>query len=255
MDEDLVLDIAGAGDRVTVPNWFADGDVSAVLFHDGSRLGAADIRKLAVEREPDITFVPISLDKYIVGTDGNDSLVADGSRSVMFVPGKGDDQVLAGNCDSVVYYRNGEGHDTITVDRKKGHMTVLRFHDDIVSADVSVERRESDLLLSISDGSVTVKGYYNDPASKIDRIEFFGGDVWDGRDLEKLASGKALTARSMHIVKPEEASMGEDAQDENGKPSKTSSGGGSSGCDMGAFALIALACAAMAGLRVRRIGR
>lgn len=237
-DDDLVLDIKGTTERVTVPGWFADnGKVSGVAFADGSALSASEVASRAVDHEPEIDITPVSIDNRITGTDGNDNLSNNG-KDAKILGGKGDDTITATGGDNVFYYRMGDGNDTLVVTSGADNVNILRFHTDIASTDVTAKREGDDMKLAIGNGSVTIRGWYANAASKIDRVEFFGGTVFDDRDLERMASGKPMVERVYYIA-------GDDADEDTQKgdtTTKQSDGGGSgsSGCNAGVLPLLAI---------------
>ena len=246
VDDDLVLDIVGADDRVTVPDWFTDlGTVKAVAFADGTTFSAATLANQAIRREPEIVLTPLAAEEFIVGTDGDDNLSYGGEKTVMFVGGKGNDTITSSaKTDNIFYYRKDEGHDTIIVKNDGGNLNVLRFHNDIASSDVTVGQVGNDLKLDVAgDGSVTIRGWFG--GAKLDRVEFSGGIVWDVRDLEKLARGERLVDRELYIQSGNvDAAItpAPDTDDAEGEVTERSAEGGSApsrGCSTGAFYLLA----------------
>ncbi len=237
-DDDLVLDIKGTTERVTVPGWFTDhGKVSGVAFADGSALSASDIASRAVDHEPEIDITPISIDNRITGTDGNDNLSNNG-KDAKILSGKGDDTITATGGNNVFYYRMGDGNDTLVVTSGADNVNILRLHTDIASTDVTAKREGDDMKLSIGNGSVTIRGWYANAASKIDRVEFFGGTVFDDRDLERMVAGKPIVERVYYIAGPDD--VNDDALKDDSAKQDPGSDSSSSGCNAGVLPLLAI---------------
>jgi len=251
VDDDLELRIEATGESATVPNWFSGGSgVRTVEFSDGSVLEAARIEAMARPGEPEIDMTPVSVDVRIRGTESDDRLVGDGRNGMFFGLG-GDDVITGGPAENVYYYRLGEGDDTLVL---SGRRDVLRFHTDIASADIRAARDGDDMVLRVGPGSVRVRGWYAGRGSRLDRVEFYDGEIWDARDLERLASGRAMVAREFYL--DSKARRGVEAASglQANADVKSSGSGASSGCDagLGLLGLAALAVAAAAGRRRMR---
>ena len=253
IDDDLVLDITGTTDRVTVPGWFGKGpgkaSVSEIQFADGTVFSPSDLASKAVEREPELPVIAISTDKYIYGTDGDDSITGDAGLNNTIFGGPGND-TMTGNGGSNAYnYRAGWGDDVIIDAKKENEYGILRFGIDIASKDVTPTRAGDDMKFSAQDGSVTVRGWFADERSKMDNVQFADGTTWDARDVEKLVNGEQISSREQIIFAPhlEKASQPEansDAEDDGGGGTQEGQSAKGSGCDAGAASLAVLACAA-----------
>ena len=253
VDDDLELRIEATGESATVPNWFSGGSgVRAVEFSDGSVLDAARIEAMARLGEPEIDMTPVSVDARIRGTESDDRLAGDGRNGMFFGLG-GDDVITGGPAENVYYYRLGEGDDTLVL---SGRRDVLRFHMDIASADVRAAREGDDMVLRVGPGSVRVRGWYAGRGSRLDRVEFYDGEIWDARDLERLAAGRAMVVREFYLDPKARGDLdvaSEPQANADMKPSGSGSGA-SSGCDagLGLLGLAALAVVAAAGRRRMR---
>lgn len=250
VDDDLELRIQATGESATVPNWFSGGSgVRAVAFSDGGVLDAARIETLAEPGEPEIDMTPVSVDVRIRGTEEDDRLAGDGRNGMFFGQG-GDDVITGGPAENVYYYRLGEGNDTLML---SGRRDVLRFHTDIASTDVGAVREGDDMVLRVGTGSVAVRGWYRDRRSRLDRVEFYDGDIWDARDLERLAAGRAMVAREFIIGSRPRGGAGvePEANVNTNVDEKPSGSGSSGGCDagLGLLGLAAFVVAAAAGRR------
>ena len=251
VDDDLELRIEATGESATVPNWFSGGSgVRTVEFSDGSVLDAARIEAMARPGEPEIDMTPVSVDVRIWGTENDDRLAGDGRNGMFFGLG-GDDVITGGPAENVYYYRLGEGDDTLVL---SGRRDVLRFHTDIASANVRAAREGDDMVLRVGPGSVRVRGWYAGRGSRLDRVEFYDGEIWDSRDLERLAAGRAMVAREFYLDSKAHGGVDSALEPEANADTKSSGSGTSSGCDagLGLLGLAALAVAAAAGKRSMR---
>jgi Ca2+-binding RTX toxin-like protein len=202
IDDDLVLTVRGTNDRVTVPGWFAgESNVSEVVFENEAKLNTLEIQKLAVTSEPDIDIAPVIVDARIAGTKKDDKLNGNAGKNEMLIGLEGNDTIVGNSGRKVYYYRPGDGHDTLIISKKaEEDKNALRFDIGITSKDLHVSRSGGDLVIEAKDGSVKVEGWYKDTASRrLDKVEFFTGEIWDTRDIERLASGKELAAREYYI--------------------------------------------------------
>jgi hypothetical protein len=106
--------------------------------------------------------------------------------------------VIFGPKGNTLYYRRGEGNDTIVVNGGKDSHRAIYFHLDIASRDVSAKRIGRDMKISVAGGSITVKRWYENPDNRIEILNFFeDGTVWDARDVELLATGKTPEKREV----------------------------------------------------------
>lgn len=248
VDDDLEVRIEATGESATVPNWFSGGSgVRTVEFSDGSVLDAARIEAMARLGEPEIDMTPVSVDVRIQGTEDDDRL-AGGGRNTMFFGLGGDDVITGGPAENVYYYRLGEGDDTLVL---SGRRDVLRFHTDIASADVRAAREGDDMVLRVGPGSVRVRGWYAGRGSRLDRVEFYDGEIWDARDLERLAAGRAMVAREFYLDSKAYGGVDSALEPEANVDTKPSGSGTSSGCDAG-LGLLGLATLAVAAAARRR---
>jgi Ca2+-binding RTX toxin-like protein len=206
VDSDLVFDVKGTPDSISFHGWFdAQWPLNVAFEHDGTRWGHRDIVSSAENREPKIIFYVASNDEYIRGGDGNDRLSGK-DRNTMFLPGKGDDAVTFGGKGNILYYRRNEGHDTIVVSGGEGSHGAIHFHTDITSQDVSAARVGNDMKITAASGSITIKGWFASPNNKIEIINFFADEtLWDARDIERLAEGKAIIPREVEMTFDERA--------------------------------------------------
>ncbi|OYY73521.1 MAG: hypothetical protein B7Y40_09150 [Gammaproteobacteria bacterium 28-57-27] len=126
------------------------------------------------------------------GESGNDYLVG----------GQGDDQLAGYAGDDIYVFNLGDGTDFIHNKDKLGATDTLRFGAGIHAANLTVFQAGADLYigigeLGVSSDLVVVVDYYADVFtedgsafdSKIDRIEFADGTVWDQATIQWVSNG------------------------------------------------------------------
>jgi Ca2+-binding RTX toxin-like protein len=119
------------------------------------------------------------------GEDGNDNL-SGGAGADTLDGGAGNDNLSGGDGADTYLFARGFGQDTISeYDEGSGGNDIVRFAADILAADVELSRNESDLFLKVlgADDSITVTGFYEGPAQRIERVEFADGTVWTSATL------------------------------------------------------------------------
>lgn len=178
---DLVLDIVGALDRVTVLNWFADEaatqGVQTVRFADGSEWIGDTLRQLVLTGTPDAdALTGYATDDTFTGLQGDDTLAG----------GMGNDTYV---------YRRGDGHDTIIEnDKTAGNEDILRLAD-LMPDEVTLFADGMDLVVSVNPtpgeevtDTVRVAGWFARSAAMVERIVFADGSAWDAATIQSQAS-------------------------------------------------------------------
>ncbi|MHB8149271.1 MAG: VCBS domain-containing protein [Desulfobulbia bacterium] len=118
-------------------------------------------------------------DDRLYGGDGNDTLSG----------GDGHDYLIGGSGGDTYLFNRGDGQDTISDygDTDTGDtVDILRFGEGISASDITFMRGEKDLVLSINGSSdqVTLQHWRDRGDSRIERIEFADGTVWDKADIQ-----------------------------------------------------------------------
>ena len=110
------------------------------------------------------------------------------------------------------------------------------------------------MVLRVGPGSVRVRGWYAGRRSRLDRVEFYDDEIWDARDLERLASGRAMVVREFYLDSKVRGGVDAALEPDANADMKPSGSGTSSGCDagLGLLGLAALAVIAAAGRRGMR---
>ena len=213
---DLVLNIGGGSEKVTIKNWFLGGDnvIPVLRFASGGQISADQIfgafglanpnplQSLAYPSLPDEqafasvytgtaaaeTIIGSSGDDFIDGSDGNDVLRG----------GAGNDYLLGGRGNDIYLFGKADGHNIVNnYDPTSGRTDVLRFDADLSPQDVSVERDGDNLVLhTAADSSITVLNYFaeqGNSAYTLNQIEFADGTVWDLTTVVGLSADVAST--------------------------------------------------------------
>ena len=119
-------------------------------------------------------------DDVLKGGDGNDTLEG-GSGNDTLEGGKGND-VLDGNAGSDIYvFQRGFGNDHIhQYDSASDAIDVAHFSDLSTQNVVQTIRQGDDLTLIFTTGDqLTVDGYFDTAARRIDSFDFANGEHWD----------------------------------------------------------------------------
>jgi Ca2+-binding RTX toxin-like protein len=151
VDSNLVLNLNGSSDRLTLSNWFSGGayQIELVEFDDGTTWGASFLA---------------TAPRY--GTPGQNDVIygtTAGDDAYLFGRGFGQDAIYEN-----YYTLTPPGNDT------------LIFTPDVAPADVALKRIDLDLLLSIAGTSdrVTLKNWFNGTAYQVEQVVFADGTVW-----------------------------------------------------------------------------
>jgi hypothetical protein len=259
IDDDLVLAVKGTTDKLTVPGWFrTSGTLNVDFRHDRTQWSATDINRKAEIREPEKIYRVVSVDQRIEGTNERDILTG-GNGNTLFMPGGGDDTVSFAQGGNILYYRMGEGHDVITGGSGEDAHRGIRFHNDITSRDISAERSGQDMKINVGGGSITIGGWHDSPENRIDVLEFWNDDIWDARDVEYLADGKAPTKREIFVTLDERFPAANPDNNtfvpEGDIPASSPSGGSGGGCDTGVLSLAGIIFIALGLLRVSKAAK
>ena len=180
----LHFSVNGSLDELTVQGWFdaTSNRVESVRFSDGS-IWTVDVfaaAPFAGTSGPDVLSGTTGGDT-LFGFDGNDDLYGQAGDDVLD-GGTGSD-VLTGDAGNDTYqYGRGDGQDTIhDTDLTVGNRDRILLGADISVAEIALSRNASDLYVDISGTSdrITVSGWYDSIAGRVERLEFANGAVWD----------------------------------------------------------------------------
>ncbi len=169
---DVIIETANEGDD------FVRSTVSWTL--------GANVERLAVDGEDDLTVTGNALDNGLWGNAGNNILTG----SV------GNDYLSGGAGNDVYVFNRGDGQDTIDTTDALGASDILRFGAGIADTDVVAYHYESHLVLQLKGSSdqIVVVDYYGANAEidgqtadhRLDYIEFTSGTVWDQTMIQTI---------------------------------------------------------------------
>lgn len=129
-------------------------------------------------------------DDTLSGGDGNDTLDG-GTGQDQLSGGAGSDWLQGGAGNDTYLFGPGFGQDYIyDNDTATGNLDTVRMADGILSAEVSVTRDQYNLFLSLNGGAdrLTLTGWYGNDASKVERVVFGDGTIWDVATLQAMSS-------------------------------------------------------------------
>lgn len=210
---DLVLQIAGSEDRITIGGTITDGDhrVEEVRFANGIVWSHAELvtRALAAASTTgDDTIYGSHASDAIAGGIGNDTLIASHGDDVV-TGGTGNDLMHGGGGNDVFRFARGDGRDTIYEYSSNwrgegyGGFDAIEFASGINPADVTVRQQgSSDLVLHIagSEDRITIGGTITDGDNRVEEVRFANGTKWSHADLMTLAAGGTLAAASQQAA-------------------------------------------------------
>ncbi len=178
----LMLDITGTGDRVLLHSWLTDANlkIERVEFADGTVWDEA-----ALLSRIDNSGTPG--DDYLFGTPGPDTLEGLG----------GYDELQGGAGNDVYLFGRGMGYDWVyDYDETPGNIDTLRFDETVQPGDVTITRssfHQLSFTINGTDDGVDVTDWLLDDASKIERVEFENGTVWNVADIHQRTVNATAT--------------------------------------------------------------
>ncbi len=126
-------------------------------------------------------------DDTLYGGADNDSLKGDKGSDTLD-GGTGDDTLEGGDDNDIYLYGLGDGNDTI---RTYASGDILQFKAGITTADVSLSKWGTDLLVNLINGEqITVSQYFRAANYQIDAIVFDDGTRWDVATIAAMVEGQ-----------------------------------------------------------------
>ncbi|MFH0782535.1 MAG: calcium-binding protein [Pseudomonadota bacterium] len=189
-NSNLYIGVAWTSNVLAVKGWFDEtaNRVESVAFVSEKMQNTAEIVWNTA------TLAGAAFRNYLYGTDGDDILLADlgidilsgGIGNDTLSGGSGNDTMIGGIGNDTYLFNLGDGQDwTSDHDRTAGNLDILRFGEGIAASDITFARNGYDLILGIAGTNDQVRvrnwGYVpnKDYNSRIERIEFANGTVWD----------------------------------------------------------------------------
>ncbi|MBB3122325.1 calcium-binding protein, partial [Pseudoduganella violacea] len=181
---DLILNVS-ATDKITVVDYFnsSANRIEKVAFADGTVWDIAAIldRQNGTEGADSLT----GLNGYanrINGLGGNDS-ISGADKDDVLIGGAGNDTLAGGVGNDTYVFNLGDGLDIINeYDANSGNSDTLQFGTGIKADAVLINRSSNgrDLIFNVNaTDKITVVDYFNSSASRIEKVAFADGTVWD----------------------------------------------------------------------------
>ena len=188
---DLVLNVSGGSDSVTIKNWFLGGDyvIDTISFSSGGQLtsgqlfgafglsnpdvnGSPNYQGLLDERAFGTILAGQSGDQNIIGSSDAD-LIDGGAGNDTLRGGAGNDYLMGGDGSDTYLFALGDGQDVINnlSNTPDSDTDVLSF-ESLGRENLWLSRAGDDLVIDVmnSAGSVTVQDWYADSAQQVDII-------------------------------------------------------------------------------------
>ncbi|MBK8918190.1 MAG: hypothetical protein IPM73_09120 [Betaproteobacteria bacterium] len=208
-ERNLYLEIQGTSDRITLRDWFVttNGQIERVEFFNGTVWTLDDLNaKASTPTEGADYLVGTSTVDTISGGGGDDQIYGDAGDDVLFggdgndrieggtgndtlSGGGGNDSLYGGSGSDIYLFGRGGGQDTIY--ETDGTEDKVCFDADVLPGDVRVTRDAwNNLTFSIQGTSdkLVVSGWFSGSASRIEKVEFSDGTVWDSAALVNLSA-------------------------------------------------------------------
>jgi Ca2+-binding RTX toxin-like protein len=188
---DLILNVSGGTDKVTLKNWFLGGDfvVDTITFASGGQITAAQIFSAFGLTNADPNGSPAYLhltDERAYGTilggqagaqivlGSSDADLIDGGAGNDTLRGNGGNDALMGGDGSDIYqFAAGHGQDVINnLSNTPADNDVLSI-EGIVRENLWLSRQGDDLTIDVrgSEDSITIRDWYLNPAQQLDAIQ------------------------------------------------------------------------------------
>ena len=169
-NDDLLVTL-NTGAEITIKQHYAANNVNKIeilKFADTTVATAAFdglTPSIAIASQGNDTLLGTAGDDWLIGMVGNDTLVGG-----------------VGN-DTYEFYR-GDGNDLIDDnDATLGNVDSLLFMD-VASTEVALKRVGTNLVIFSGSDSVTVKSFFEGPATEVENVEFSDGVVWCVDDIK-----------------------------------------------------------------------
>ena len=199
LDNDLVFNIEGSEDRLTIKNQFDYAyeiiSIEEFQFDDGATVLTKD-----------------DIKSYILGqssTFGDDHIVgySEGTNSETIDGGLGNDVLEGGTGDDTYIFKQGYGQDIIreTYYALDSHYDIVQFGAGLTPATMDIVRKGNDLVFKVNGSSdrLTIENQF-DRVGEIDSVEEFqfdnGATVWTKEDVKRYLLKVTSTEGDDHIV-------------------------------------------------------
>jgi len=186
---DLVLNVSGGSDKVTIKNWFLGGDyvLDRFAFASGGELSSSQIFAAFGMVNPDPTGSPAyqgvpderafgtllgsqSGSQNIIGSSDAD-LIDGGSGNDSIRGAFGDDYLIGGDGNDKYFFSLGDGKDVINnLSNNASANKDIVVLEGVTKENLWLSRRGNDLVIDVtgSDDSITIQDWYRDSAQQVD---------------------------------------------------------------------------------------
>jgi Ca2+-binding RTX toxin-like protein len=186
--KDLVIVMNGAGERITVPEWFTDSahQLARVEFSDGTiwtRLKVTEAASAGMTgSEGDDVLYGSHIRDTLNGLGGNDKLFGYAENDTL-VGGMGDDRLDGGAGDDTYIWSPGDGNDVII---DSAGSNTLRMNG-VTASDVEISRNGNDMLLIVktTGETVTVQKWHENERYQLSEVRFSDGSVLTRSDINQ----------------------------------------------------------------------
>ncbi len=199
----LELYIDGAGDKLSISNWFLDDKykVEKIEFSDGTVWDAEHLNTLfPVDPEASNHFVGNDYaNDYLYGSNANDELRGLAYNDNLYgyagddflSGGRGYDNLYGGAGSDTYLFGRGFNYDTIYEnDATAGTIDVIRITSDVSPADVVLTRSGTSLQIQIigTGDRLQVANWFSGNQYQVERLEFSDGTVWSAEQITSQIS-------------------------------------------------------------------
>jgi Ca2+-binding RTX toxin-like protein len=189
---DLVLNISGGSDKVTIKDWFRGGDhvIDSITFASGGVISAEDISMVfdaggpsAVE-SPNYQGVPDERgfsavlsareDEHFILGSAEADLIDAGMGNDILRGGGGNDYLMGGDGSDTYMFGIGDGQDVINnLSNNPDDDTDVLSIEGVAREDLWLSRQGNDLVIDVvgSEDRVTVQDWYTMPSQQLDSIQ------------------------------------------------------------------------------------
>ena len=198
---DIVLSIAGTGDKVTISYgnaWYNQYRVDEVRFTDGTVWSFSELIARASGGTPGNDTIYGSNDAESLAGGAGDDVIFGGGGDDILTGGTGNDTLYGGAGSDSYVFNLGDGQDIISEfgQGSSGHDRIV-FGEGIAPEDIIVTQANNglDIVLSIAGTTDRVTISYGNawyPEYRVDEVVFANGTSWTFTDL--LARATAPTA-------------------------------------------------------------
>ncbi|TRO35078.1 HlyJ hemolysin-like protein [Pseudomonas sp. ALS1131] len=208
---DLVLNVSGGSDKVTIRNWFLGGDyvVDTITFASGGQLTAAQLFGAFGLSNPDPIGSPVyqnlpdervfgtvlagrSGDQIILGSS-DDDMIDGGAGNDTLRGNAGNDYLIGGAGSDTYMFALGDGQDVINnLSNTPDTDTDVLSIEGAVREDLWLSRVGNDLVIDLSgsEDSITIQDWYANSAQQLDVIRAGGSSLY-ANQVDSLVNAMA----------------------------------------------------------------